>query len=85
MQRRQTVELFADASGNTSLGWGAWLPHGGAWMHAQWDLEFFEKFSPSIDFLELYALLAGVVTWVAHLTNCTMLFHSDNTYCAYTY
>ena len=38
-----------------------------------------QNFNPSIDFLELYALSAGVVTWVPHLTNHTMLFHSDNT------
>ena len=44
-----------------------------------WKLEFFENFNPSIDCLELYALLAGVVTWVPHLTNCTELFHFDNT------
>ena len=50
VQRSQTVELFADAPGNASLGWGAWLPHVGAWMHAQWELEFFENFNPSIDF-----------------------------------
>ena len=48
-------------------------------MHAQWALEFFENFNPSIDFLELYALLARVVTWVPHLTNHTILFHSNNT------
>ena len=35
VQRSQTVELFADASGNVNLGWGAWLPQVGAWMHAQ--------------------------------------------------
>ena len=51
----------------------------GAWMHAQWEVKFFEKFNPSIDFLELHALLARVVTWVPHLTNHTVLFHSDNT------
>ena len=58
---------------------GAWLPHVGTWMHVQWEAEFFKKFNPSIDFLELYSLLARVVTWVPHLTNCTLLFHSDNT------
>ena len=58
---------------------GAWLPHVGAWMHMQWEGKFFEKFSPSIDFLELYALLTGVVNWVPHLSNCTVLFCSDNT------
>ena len=60
VQRSQIVELFADASGNASLGWGAWLPHIGVWMHAQWELEFFENFNPSIDSLELYALLASL-------------------------
>ena len=51
----------------------------GAWMHAHWEAEFFQKFNPSINFLELYALLAGVVTWVPHLTKHTVLFCSDNT------
>ena len=73
------VELFADVSGNVNLGWGAWLPHMGIWMHAHWEVEFFQKFNPSIEFLELYTLLARVVTWVPHLTNHTVLFHSDNT------
>ena len=79
VQRSQMVELFADASGNVNLGWGTWLPHMGVWMHAQWEVKCFEKFNPSIDFLELYALLAGVVTWVPHLTNHTVLFCSDST------
>ena len=48
-------------------------------MHAQWEVKFFKKFNPSIDLLELFALLAGVVTWVPHLTKCSVLFHFDNT------
>ena len=64
-----TVELFADASGNSSLGWGAWLPHLGLWMYRAWEAEIFDKYQPSIDFLELYALLAGMVTWAPHLTD----------------
>ena len=34
VQRSQTMELFADASGNINLGWGAWLPHMGGGMDA---------------------------------------------------
>ena len=45
------VELFADASGSSSLGWGAWLLHLGLWMYGAWEMEFFEKFQPSIDFM----------------------------------
>ena len=73
------MELFADAAGNTKLGWGAWLPHLGLWMYGQWEEEFFQKFKPSIDFLELYALLAGVVTWAPQLMDHAILFQLDNT------
>ena len=74
------MKLFADASGNANIDWGAWLPHTGAWMYGQWEINFLEQFKPSIDFLELYALLARVVTWVPHDTNHIVLFHSDNTH-----
>ena len=63
VQRSQMVELFADAAGNVNLVWGAWLPHVSMWTHVHLEAKFFQKFNPSIDFLELYALLAGVVTW----------------------
>ena len=48
-------------------------------MFQQWDKEWFQQFNPSIDFLECYALLAGVVTWVQHLSDKTVIFRSDNT------
>ena len=35
--------------------------------------------NPSIDFLELYTLVARVVAWAPHLTNKIVHFHSDNT------
>ena len=76
---QKSVELFADAAGKAKLGWGAWLPHLGLWMYGQWDEEFFQKFNPSIDFLELYALLAGVVTWAPQLMDHAALFQLDNT------
>ena len=34
---------------------------------------WFQQYQPSIGFLELYALLAGVVTWVPHLSNKTVI------------
>ena len=73
------VGLFTDAAGNVKLGWGAWLPHLGLWMYGQWEEEFFQKFCPSIDFLELYALLAEIITRVPHLMDRVVLFWSDNT------
>ena len=34
---------------------------------------------PSIDFLELYALLVAVMTWALFLMDKVVLFRSDNT------
>ena len=76
---KSTIEIYADASGNLSLGWGAFIPAKGLLMFQQWDKEWFQQFNPSIEFLELYALLAGVITWVPHLSDKTVIFRSDNT------
>ena len=48
-------------------------------MYQQWDKDWFHQYCSSIDFLELYALLARVVTWVSHLSDKTVMFRSDNT------
>ena len=56
----RVVELYADAAGNPALGWGAHLPSQGLWMYLQWDTQWFNEFKPSIDFLVLYTLLAGM-------------------------
>ena len=72
------VELYTDAAGNPALGWGAYLPSQGLWMFQQWDKHWFNEFKPSIDFLELYALLAGLVMWASHFIDKTIIFRSDN-------
>ena len=73
------IEVFTDVAGNVKLGWGACLPHLGLWMYGQWEEDFFQKFQLPIDFLELYSLLAAIVTWAPHLMDCAILFQSDNT------
>ena len=70
----QKVDVFADVAGSALLGWGAFFPAQGLWLYQKWDQVWFQEYNPSIDFLELYALLAGVVTWVPHLSNKTIIF-----------
>ena len=38
---RTAIELYADASSNPSLGWGAFLPSKGLWIFQQWDKGWF--------------------------------------------
>ena len=47
-------------------------------MYEKWNPVWFQEYQPSIDFLELYALLARVVTLVPHLSNKSVIFRSDN-------
>ena len=73
------MEVFADAEGNVKLALGAWLPLLGLWMYGQWEEDFFQKFQPSINFIEPYTLLATIITWATHLMDRAILFWLDNT------
>ena len=68
------VEVFTDVVGNPLLDWGTFFPAQGLWMYQKWDPVWFQEYNPSIDFLELYALLARVVMWVPHISNKTVIF-----------
>ena len=44
---RMAIEIFADVSGNPSLGWGG-FPSKGLWMYQQWDKGWFQQYSQSM-------------------------------------
>ena len=71
------LQICTDASANPELGWGAWC--GNKWMWGKWDKPFFHKHSPSIDFLELYAVVVAVFAWTHILANKHVTVFSDNT------
>ena len=77
-QTQPTVlQIYTDASANPDLGWGAWC--GSKWMWGTWDKPFFHEQSPSIDFLELYAVVVAVFAWTSNLANKHVVVFSDNT------
>ena len=47
-------------------------------MWDKWDVHFMHQQQPSIDFLELFAVLVAVYTWSHHFTNKHVIVHSDN-------
>ena len=64
-----------DASKNRKLGFGG---HCGInWMQARWG-SFIQNCDPSIQFLELYALTAGVLAWIHQFRNKTVVIYTDN-------
>ena len=54
------ISYYLDVSAAKNLGFGAIL--GTSWIQAFWPENFIELNEPSIEFLELYGLLAGILT-----------------------
>ena len=73
-----TIEVFTDASAKSILGWGLYIPSKNWWSYGQWQKEYIEQTQPSIDFLEMYAILIFLVMQGSSLTNHWILFRSDN-------
>ena len=57
----ETLNFYTDSSLNKNLGYGGIFNR--RWMIGKWGSSFITEQSPSIQFLELYALVAGIVTW----------------------
>ena len=60
----------------------SWVGFGGIfnnqWIVGGWGSQFVESQEPSIAFLELFALTAGVPTWGHYIQNTKVIIHCDN-------
>ena len=63
----QQLDMYSDASGNYSLGFGAYC--GSEWTYGEWDTTFCQLVKPSIEYLELFAVLVGVLNWIKLFKN----------------
>ena len=72
----QTRQFYSDASANPNLGYGAVFDN--QWLFNQWEPGFVETFNPSIEYLELFALTAAVLTWGYQLKNRRIIVFCDN-------
>ena len=65
--------LVRDASG--SIGWGAYFASLGRWLQGRWSAE---EATQSIQYKELFAVLAACFTWGHHWPRHRIRFHCDN-------
>ena len=70
------VGFFTDSSKNPELGCGGYCKK--AWFSAKWDKSLLEQVDPSIAYLELYAVTAGILLWVRNFRNKRIIIHCDN-------
>ena len=68
------IDMYSDASGK--IGMGALC--GKAWMYMLWPTQFIQKYKPSIEYLELYAVTAAVLTWITEFKNRRIILFCDN-------
>ncbi len=66
--------FFSDAA--SASGWGAYYQ--GAWTQGRWDPKFIRLYSPSIAWMELYALTVGVLLWSSNFCAKRIVVNCDN-------
>ena len=73
-----TLNFFTDASLNRCYSFGGIF--GNRWIVGRWGSDFIDQQKPSIEYLEFYALLAGILTWGSdtELCNTRVVIFCDN-------
>ena len=72
------IIVYTDAAKHKDLGWGSYETNG-RWSQGQWNIDFLNTFDPSIDFLELYAIVVSVFHFAKESRNRSIICYSDNT------
>ena len=68
--------FYSDASASEILGYGAVF--GNHWLFGRWEPGYIREFKPSIEYLELYAVVAAILTWESQLKNLRFTLFCDN-------
>ena len=73
----EEIFFYSDVSRSEKLGYGCLYQTN--WIRGDWDKNFIQNFEPSIEYLELFALCAGLMTWQKLIKNCRITIFCDNT------
>ena len=68
--------FYTDVSAAKNLGMGGIF--NSHWFFAKWEHSYIERNKPSIEYLELLAVMTGVLTWQDELNNIRMILYCDN-------
>ena len=70
------IGFYTDASTSKILGFGCYFNK--QWTFGQWEQNYIKYCNPSIEHLELYALLVGIFVWKEKLRNgCFVIFYDN--------
>ena len=69
------LNFYSDAAKNGKLRFGCILSN--FWTYGPWNENFIKDCNPSIEYLKLFGVVAGILTWTQELTNDKYLIHCD--------
>ena len=72
----ETLSFWTDASKSKKLGFGCIFNN--HWSFGKWEIDYIEDCDPSIEYLELYALVTVVLMWTMELKNRRSIIFCDN-------
>ena len=72
----ETLQFWTDASKNPNLGFGCVFENN--WTYGRWNAQHILDTNASIEYLELFALCAGVLTWEKKIANRRVTIFCDN-------
>ena len=70
------LEFSSDASANPLLGVG--VVFNSHWLFVQWEKDYIRSFKPNIEYLELYGVVAAIMTWGHLIKNARIILYCDN-------
>ena len=70
------ISMYSDASKNSCLGFGGICQN--SWVYSQWEKNFVQDCDPSIEYLELYAVVMTIVNWLYRFKNQGIVLFCDN-------
>ena len=71
------IGFFTDSSANKDLGFGGVIGDK-QWFYGKWEKNYITDLQPSIEYLELLAVLIGSYIWSNKLANQRLVIHCDN-------
>ena len=72
----EEIRMYSDAAKSQVLGFGGYCDN--SWTFGQWDSSFIVNQDPSIEFLELFAVLTVAMNWLYRFTNKRIVLFCDN-------
>ena len=72
----RTLDFYTDSTLNENLGIGG--IYGTRWFSKAWPVGFVRTCEPCIGFVELYALVVGILTWGSELVDSRLVIYCDN-------